>query len=409
MSIAVVMPQLGLTMEEGTVSAWLKKSGDRVKKDEPLFSVSTDKVEMDVESVADGVLGEIIEPAGKTVPVGAILAYIEGSAEDAQASREGVAPVAVTENAAHPESADATQAGAKPGNDGKTAVKAASTRQGASPRAKRLANELGIDLTTVRARNSDGQITEADVRLAQKTPQSNGSRQQLVAERLIRSAQTIPTFSVAAEVNAENLAVLHESLKTSLGEAGIKLTITDLLLSVFAQALKNAPELNATWEEKGIRHRTSVEIGLAIATDRGLVAPVIRNVETLDLQTLAAQRSHLVEKARSGRLSLADLEGGVGTLSNLGMYRVDHFQAIVPLGQTCILAVGHIRERPWVEKTLTIKRTLWLNLTVDHRVADGAAAAVFLSRMIELIEDPRHLPRGIRSFSGGGAERRLNG
>jgi len=408
MGIAVVMPQLGLTMEEGTVSAWLKKTGDTVKKNELLFSVSTDKVEMDVESVADGVLGEIIEPAGRTVPVGAVLAYIHGlSAEGAYAGHER--PDAVEENRTRREAPVPIQPPSKPDGHSKAAAKAFGSAQ-ASPRAKKLAKELGIDLAGVRTSNPGGKITEADIRSADKMSRSNGNRQQLIAERLTRSVQTIPSFSVTAEVNAENLVALHESLKASLGEAtGIKLTITDLLLSVFAQALKSTPEVNATWEDNGIRNRTSVEISLAVATAKGLVAPVIRNVDALDLQTLAARRFALVEKARSGGLSLVDLEGGVGTLSNLGMYRVDHFQAIIPLGQSSILAVGQIRERPWVDKTLMVKRTLLLNLTVDHRVADGAAAAVFLGRMIELIEHPRDLARGLSSLAGDGAERRLNG
>lgn len=167
--------------------------------------------------------------------------------------------------------------------------------------------------------------------------------------------------------------------------------------------------MNATWKEDGVHNRTSVEIDLAVATDKGVVAPVIRNADAMDLRALAIRRSDLVEKARLGRLSLVDLEGGVGTLSNLGMYRVDHFQAIVSPGHSSILAVGQIRERPWVDKALMIKRTLILNLTVDHRVADGAAAAAFLGKMIELIEVPDDLRWEPNSSPGNGADRRSNG
>jgi pyruvate dehydrogenase E2 component (dihydrolipoamide acetyltransferase) len=203
---------------------------------------------------------------------------------------------------------------------------------------------------------------------------------------------------------------LHESLNSSAnGAPGIRITITDLLLNAFARALKSNPELNATWQENEIRNRASVELGLAVATAKGVVAPVIRNADADDLRALAARRAVLVEKARAGRLALADMEGGVGTLSNLGMYRVDHFQAVINPGQSSILAVGQIRQRPWVEKTLSVKRTMMLNLTVDHRVADGAVAAVCLDKIIELIENPRDLAGVMQSSSGDRAERRLNG
>jgi pyruvate dehydrogenase E2 component (dihydrolipoamide acetyltransferase) len=263
-----------------------------------------------------------------------------------------------------------------------------------SPRARRLAKELGVDLAALRGSGIAGQVTEKDIRAAssprEKVTSPDGGRRQLIAERLTLSLQTIPTFSVAAEVNAENFIALHESLKQSLAHAaGAKLTITDLLLTVFAQTLKSNPELNATWEGNTVSNRTSVDIGLAVATAKGVVAPVIRNLGSIDLRALVAHRIELVEKARAGRLSLADLEGGGGTLSNLGMYRVDHFQAIITPGQSSILAVGQIRKRPWVDGTLTVKPTVMLNLTVDHRVADGAAGAAFLSKMVELIENPQ--------------------
>jgi pyruvate dehydrogenase E2 component (dihydrolipoamide acetyltransferase) len=148
---------------------------------------------------------------------------------------------------------------------------------------------------------------------------------------------------------------------------------------------------------------------LAVATPKGVVAPVIRNIDALGLQNVAARRSELVEKARAGRLSLSEMEGGVGTLSNLGMYRVDHFQAIISPGQSSILAIGQIRERPWVDKTITVRRTLILNLTVDHRLADGAAAAVFLNKMIELIESPDGLAGKLNSVPRDSAGRRSNG
>jgi pyruvate dehydrogenase E2 component (dihydrolipoamide acetyltransferase) len=291
----------------------------------------------------------------------------------------------------------------------------AGNKQSVSPRARRLAKELGVDLAAVRGNGVDGLVTEQDIRGAAAAPRpkvasSDGGRRQLIAERLTLSVQTVPTFSVAAEVNAENFVALHESLKQSMAQAGgAKLTITDLLLTVFAQTLKSNPELNAVWEGNAVSIRTSVDLGLAVSTPKGVVAPVLRNLSSTSLPALVARRIELVEKARAGRLSLADLEGGVGTLSNLGMYRVDHFQAIITPGQSSILAVGQIRKRPWAAETLSVKPTVMLNLTVDHRVADGAIGAAFLSKMVELIENPQGFSWQPTASPGDGAGRRSNG
>jgi pyruvate dehydrogenase E2 component (dihydrolipoamide acetyltransferase) len=412
------MPQLGLTMEEGTVSGWLKKPGDAVKKNEPLFSVSTDKVEMDVESAVDGTLGKIIVPVGETVKVGTVLAYVNsGDGEDITAIGSEQPSEETLEQSAGVREVSAPQTSAPARNTVDQTFGRAANKQSVSPRAKRLAKELGVDLAAVRGNGADGTITEQDIRNAtasssprEKVSSSDGARRQLIAERLTHSVQTIPTFSVAAEVNAENFVALHESLKQSMAQAGgAKLTITDLLLTVFAQTLKSNPELNAVWEANAVSNRTSVDLGLAVATPKGVVAPVIRNLGSTNLPALVARRIELVEKARAGKLSLADLEGGVGTLSNLGMYRVDHFQAIITPGQSSILAVGQIRKRPWVAETLSVKPTVMLNLTVDHRVADGAIGAAFLSKMVELIENPQGFSWQPSVAPGDGAGRRSNG
>jgi pyruvate dehydrogenase E2 component (dihydrolipoamide acetyltransferase) len=394
MRIAIVMPQLGLTMVEGTVTGWLKKPGDSVEKSEPLLNVSTDKVEMEVEAEVGGTLSEIIVPIGETVPVGAVLAYIDGTADDITVIRAARPPVAAPGAPSAPDEALISRQSAAERNsllrdpaEGKRLV---------SPRARRLATELGIDLAAVRGRDLDGHITEKDIRDAAKSDELGTRRgndhRQLIAERLTVSLRTIPAFSVAAEVNAEKLLGFRESVNGLPSKAAeAQLTITDLLLMAFATALKKSPELNATWGNNTVRKHASVEIGLAVATAKGVLAPVLRHLEAIDLPTLINQRTELVEKARLGRLSLADLEGGATTLSTLGMYRVDHFQGIISPGQSSILAVGQIRKRPWVEDALTVKPTLILNLTVDHRVTDGAAAAAFLGQIIELIENPQDL------------------
>jgi len=394
MSIPIVMPQLGLTMTEGTVSEWLKASGERVLKNEPLFIVSTDKADMEVESLVEGTLGQIIVQAGHTVPVGTTLAYVEGPGEDVTTAGDEQFP----KTEALQETADPQLDHMTPSETVKTSLASAASRVPASPRARRLAKELGVDIAGVRGSSPEGRIVEEeDVRRAvQGTPdlvsQPNLRRRQLIAERLTRSIQTIPAFSVAVEANAEKFVSLCEGLREAVGRAtGLKLTLTDMLVRALSLALKDSPEMNATWQDGGVQSRTSVDLGLAVATEQGVVAPVLRDVDGLDLRGLVARRSEMAAKARQDRLSLADLEGGTGTLSNLGMHRVDHFQAIISPGQSFILAVGKIRNRPWFDTTLVMRPTVILNLSVDHRVADGVASAVFLGKIVDLIENPYRL------------------
>jgi pyruvate dehydrogenase E2 component (dihydrolipoamide acetyltransferase) len=352
---------------------------------------------MEVESLTEGTLKQIVVELGRTVPVGTVIAYLEKPGGE---TLVGAAPVAAAPppppvqasleevSAPMPEIAPAAAEGAR--------------REGppASPRARRLARELGVDLSTVRGTGAGGRIVEEDIRKAAegarvKPLAPDFRRRQLIAEKMTKSIQTIPHFSVSAEVNAERLISLHEGLKLPVEKAsGLKLTFTDLLLKALGLALKETPEMNAVWEEGAISPRDTVDLGLAIATERGVVAPVVKNVDRLDLAEITRLRSELAEKARQARLSLADLEGGVGTLSNLGMARVDHFQAIIIPGQSFVLAVGRIAKRPWVENTtLTVRPTVMLTLSVDHRLADGAAAAQFLGKVAEIVENPYRILR----------------
>ncbi len=389
MSTSIVMPQLGLTMTEGTVSGWLKKTGDSVRKNEPVLTVSTDKVEMEVESLVEGTLGEIIVQVGTTVPVGTTLAYVVGGEGNLEKVVSEV-PVALISSgsetkkgkAASPTAASIAEHRAQPAKTDR--------RNSASPRAKRLATELGVDIAKISGSGSSGEIGEDDIRRAaqNQTVVPNLRRRQLIAERLTRSIQSIPTFSVSAEANAEKLLALHESLRRPPAADEVKVTITDLLLAIFSSVLAGSPEMCATWENDAPRQNSSIDIGLAVATPEGVVAPVLRGVDKLDLPHLVARRHELADKARRGKLLLADLEGGVSTLSNLGMYRVDKFEALISPGQSSILAVGSIRKRPWVSETLVIKPTVIFNLIVDHRIADGAAAATFLGKLIEQVEEP---------------------
>ena len=392
MKVSVVMPQLGLTMTEGTVSEWIKKPGDKVEKGEFLFAVSTDKADMEVESMAEGTLSDIVVEAGKTVPVGAVIAHIEEPGEEAVPSEPPL------EAAAQGQAAEPVQAVSSflaPQSVGLVKESAERARPAASPRARRVAQELGVDLATVEGTGAAGRIVEEDVRRAAQAtrpPKTQESlrRRQLIAEKMVESAQTIPHFTVGVEANTEALLALLESLRGPVEDStGAKLTVTDVLLKALAISLREMPWMNAVWEDEKVRPCNGVDLGLAVATEEGVVGPVLHDIDRLDVGAIARQRSELIDKARRRKLSLHDLEGGVGTLSNLGMYRIDQFQAMIAPGQSFVLAAGEIRKRPWVEgAALAVRSTIILSFSVDHRVADGVVAAEFTRRVANIIEQP---------------------
>jgi pyruvate dehydrogenase E2 component (dihydrolipoamide acetyltransferase) len=397
MTVTIAMPQLGLTMTEATVGMWLKKPGDAVRKDEPLLSITTDKADMDVESNVDGVLRDILVEEGKTVPVGTPLALVDAVGKASSIPGPVVAPVPAADGA-QPAPDNSVQIDRALEKDDASETFRSSPRS--SPRARRQAKRLGIDIAAVTGSGPEGRIVEKDLLElvpapaapplpAAATSQVDVKRRQLIAESMTESVRTIPAFSVSIEVNAQRLVSLYHDISEPIGKsAGAKLTYTDLLFRALALALADTPAMNAVWEDE-VRPRSQIILGLAVATDRGVVAPVLPDVEKLPLVQLIKRRAALIEKARHGRLSFADLEGGVGTLSNLGMYRVDRFEGIITPGQSFILAAGKLRERPWVEdQSLVVRPTVVLNLSVDHRVADGAVAAAFLERIAEVIENP---------------------
>lgn len=419
MKITLMLPQLGLTQTEGTVSEWFKKSGDAVKKDEPVFLVSTDKADMEIEAPSDGTMGEILIETNITVPVGTPLAYLIADGEEAKDnaphtyadSHEDVMPPpplqpAPTNNPPTTKAdstedvipKDSAQLGAS-----RSIEEVLSGREYvASPRARRVARELGVNLSALQGTGPGGRIVESDVRavptskpqstVAATAPASADARRRLlIADRMTESIRNIPAFSVALEVNAAKLVDLYESLKGQFARPA-KLTYTDLLLKCVALALQQTPILNAVWVENARQPLEGINLNLAVATNKGLASALMGNVNHLSLEELARARAILTEKARAGRLTLAEVENGTGTLSNLGMYRVDRFEGIITPGQSFIVSVGRIIRRPWVEgEALCIQSTLHLTVSVDHRIADGAEAAAFLERIADTIEKPYRL------------------
>lgn len=400
----VVMPHLGLTMEEGSVASWNKNLGDRVEKGEVLFTVETDKAEMEVESTESGYLSSIQVKIGEKVPIGTLIATLgdepgevreEGQSDEASPSRSQLEvcpePRSHGGNSATTTSATVRSTAASIGD-----------KFPASPRARRLARELGIDITKVKPSRGT-RVIEDDIRRFQASleaarattnPPIISSRtlttRKIVAQRMTVSFHTAPHFYLGVEANAADLVRFRDRLLDPCQKrAGVRLTYTDLFLRALALGLKEHPQVNAFWHKDGIQVQSSVDIGFAAQTNEGLVVPVIRKADGLDLFELARQRQLLTNKAKTGKLSLTEMEGGSATLSNLGSSGVDWFQAILNPPQSVILATGRIAKRVIVlNDRLEIHPTVVLSLSVDHRVLDGVAGANFLCGIRNLIENP---------------------
>jgi pyruvate dehydrogenase E2 component (dihydrolipoamide acetyltransferase) len=390
MAFSVVMPALEMAQETGKLVAWRKAEGDRVAKGEPLLEIETDKAVLEVESPADGILAGVREQAGAVVPVGKIIAWIV---------RAGEAPPS---EAASPDSpfhgATKITPAAAP------VIPAPDMAPGAqlSPKARRLAKELGVDIASVRGSGPGGEIFASDV-LAESESKSASSSPlapedveipssigRLMAERTSQSWTTVPHFFVVREIDAGALVEVRKRLGSTLEQArGIKLTHTDFLVALLARVLVKHPRMNASWSGAGIHLNQEVNIGVAMAVDDGVVATVIHNANKVDLGEIAVQRRDLTERARAGRLRPSDIAGATFTISNLGMYHVDAFSAIISPPQAAILAVGSIADRVVpVDGRPAIRPMMTLTLSCDHRVVDGARAAVFLNEVAEAVREP---------------------
>jgi len=386
MAISVVMPALEMAQETGKVISWLKKEGEPVSKGEPLLEIETDKAVMEIESPGDGILAGVKVGAGADVPVGRTIAWIV---------RAGEAPPAeevVAESGRKKSTSAATVASSYRTS---SAAQPSSRDVKISPKARRLANERGVSLADVRGSGPGGEILASDILAAteSKTPMSTAASEtisatsRLMAERTTESWTTVPHFFVTREVDATALNQMRQKLGSEIATSqGVKVTHSDLLVFVVARILAKYPRVNASWTGKGIRENAEINVGLAMAVDDGVVAPVIRNADKVGLEEIAIQRRDLTERARSGKLRSADLVGGTFTISNLGMFGVDAFTAIIIPPQAAILAVGAIAERVVaVDGHPAVRPTITLTLSSDHRVVDGARSAQFMSDLAQAI------------------------
>jgi len=365
-------------MKEGTVTRWYKKEGDRVEKGEPLVEVLSEKFTYDVEAPSSGVLRKILAEEGSDVPVNGTLAIItapeEPLPEKIEEKVETAPPIEV-------EAAEVTR-------EEKPAVKRAERRVFASPAAKRLAREQGVDLAEVVGTGPNGKIVEKDVLrfIEEKTKTTPRVREVVLltgirktaAERVALSARTVPHSTVTMEVDMTNASKLREKLQ---------LSYTEILVKAVSEALREHPILNSSLEGNKIKIYEDINVGVAVATDQGLVVPVIHNADKKSLDEIASELRKLVKKAREGALDKEDVTGGTFTVTNLGMYGVDVFTPIINPPQAAILGVGRLAEKPVaVNGKIVVKPVMTLSLSFDHRIVDGAPAAQFLRKIKETLE-----------------------
>ncbi|MGQ9777778.1 MAG: dihydrolipoamide acetyltransferase family protein [Thermodesulfobacteriota bacterium] len=390
MATTVIMPKLGLTMTEGTIERWLKKEGDRVQKGEPLVEIITEKINFQYESPASGILRKILCHEGEIVPVATPIAIIAEEGE-ALPELEGVMPEVYAKPIA-------------PSIVNKETKVEAPKRILASPLAKRIAKEKGIDLRTLQGSGPRGRIVQSDVLKAierlkereipipppsEKLIPLRGIRK-VIAKRMTESFQTIPHFYLSIEVEMTALQELRERIKEEIERRlKIRITMTDLLVKVIASVLKAHPVMNSKFEEDQIHLMEEINIGVAIALEEGLIVPVIHQADKKSLSEISLSLRNLTQRAREGKLTLEDVKGGTFTLSNMGMLEIDQFNPIINPPQCSILGVGRTVEKPIVKgKEIVIKPMAWLTLSSDHRIVDGATAAQFLKDLKRLMEDP---------------------
>ncbi|RLG91926.1 MAG: 2-oxo acid dehydrogenase subunit E2 [Candidatus Hecatellales archaeon] len=386
------MPKLSLTMETGKIIRWLKKEGDKVEKGEPILEIETEKVTVEVEAPASGILHKILAKEGEEVPIQKTIAIIKEPGEEipeetvVEAKREVTVPTAE-----------------KPVE-----------RVKASPLAKKLAKEYGIDLTKIKGTGPGGRILKEDVLRAVEeakaaaavtvtptppTPTPSVEKAKIVpltgirktiGKRMAQSLQTAPQLTITMEVDMGEVVKLREQVVSETEKKlSLRVTYTDIIVMAVAKALKEFPFMNSRLEEDKLKLLEEVNVGVATAIEDGLVVPVVKNADKKSLVEISSNIRSLVEKARQGKLSIEDVSGGTFTVTNLGMYGVDVFTPIINPPESAILGVGRIVEKPVVKDgQIVIRPITILSLTFDHRVTDGAQAAVFLQRIKELLEKP---------------------
>ena len=403
MAKEVRLPQLGQTMEEGTIVNCLLKVGDEVKKGDVIFEIETDKATLEMESPADGFVKHILVEVDETLTVGAPILVLGD--KDEEVPQSFVDSLKVGAPSAPPEAAPVEQAPPAEPAEAEPQPTATAGRVMASPRAKKLANELGVDLAGITGTGPAGKITEQNVREAAASKPAKPVKpapaapvevklgatvplnrlQKITAERMLRSKREIPCFYLTVRVDVTDLV----KLRTNLNESGdVKISYNDFIIKAVATGLERYPIMTGQLDGQTIKLASSINIGLAISVPDGLVAPILKDVNTKDVKQIARDSQALVERARSNKLAPTDLEGGCITVTNLGAFGIDNFIPIVVPGQCSILGIGQITDTCVPDNgNILVRKLMNMTLSVDHKVTNGAYAAQFLDFVRKLLED----------------------
>jgi pyruvate dehydrogenase E2 component (dihydrolipoamide acetyltransferase) len=410
MAISVVMPALEMAQETGKLVSWMKKEGEPVKKGEMLLEVETDKAVVEIEAQGDGILGGVTAKVGDVVPVGQTIAWLLKPGEAVPAPTGATQTGRTGAAAGTPVAAAAAPAAAEPAS-------AAGAR--ISPKARKLAREHGVDIARIKGSGPGGEILADDIlksaSAATASPAAATARPvsapvgasagpagpadavtsigRIMAERTTQSWTTVPHFFVARDVDASALNRARQALIPGIEQShGVKVTHTDLMVAAVARALRKHPRMNGSWSNGSITLNQEVNVALAMAVENAVVTAVIRHADTATLGAIAKQRKELSERARGGRLQPADITGATFTISNLGMFNVDAFTAIIVPPQAGILAVGAIADRVVaVDGMIGVRPMMTLTLSSDHRLVDGARAAAFLNDVVLALADVANL------------------
>ncbi|RKK06130.1 pyruvate dehydrogenase complex dihydrolipoamide acetyltransferase [Pseudoroseomonas wenyumeiae] len=434
MATNILMPALSPTMTEGTLARWLKKEGEAVKAGDVIAEIETDKATMEFEAVDEGVLGKILVQDGTegvkvNDPIGILV-------EEGEAVPSGDAPKAAPKQAATPESKPAApeQPKAAPAQESKPApaAQASGDRVFASPLAKRMAQQAGIDLSGIKGSGPNGRIVKADVEGASSAPKPaaqpqaaapstqpqaaapapapkapaptitaphtavpNSSMRKVIARRLSESKSTVPHFYVTMDIEIDALLKLRADLNARApkeGPGAFKLSVNDLVIKAAARVLRQYPNVNASWTDDAIIQYHDVDISVAVSIPDGLITPIIRKADQKGLAAISSEMKDLASRAKAGKLKPEEFQGGGFSISNMGMFGVKDFSAIINPPQAGILAVSAGEQRPMVKNgALAIATVMTCTLSVDHRVVDGALAAEFIAAFKKVVEDPLSL------------------
>ena len=412
MPVKILMPALSPTMEHGNLAKWIKKEGDTVSAGEVIAEIETDKATMEVEAVDEGTLGKIVVQEGaQEVAVNSLIAVLLEEGEDASAiddfvaknSASAPAPAAKQPEAENKPAPAAPAPSAPPAKaEQKVAKKGPASRIFASPLARRIASNEGISLSSIIGTGPHGRIVKADVLAGgsargrvQRHPQEynlvpNNNMRKVIAKRLVESKQTVPHFYLSVECVMDSVLEARSQINASFGDDKSKrLSVNDFVILATAKALKDVPEANASWSDEAIMMYNNIDVSVAVAIDGGLITPVIRNADQKEITKISSEMKDLAKRARENSLKPEEFQGGGFSISNLGMYGIKNFNAIVNPPQGCILAVGASSKRAVVVDDQIAMRTMMdVSISCDHRVVDGAVGALFLNAFKKYIESP---------------------